>query len=120
MGWDAQSAAKVDWGAKKLQDPTLAKMFIEAHKYVRRKTGSVDGDLMLGGLDCSACADMLVEATGVDVYSENPWSRAFVKTTNEKADWDFEYDKSSAWAYWSARKFLETCAKANLSIRFTY
>jgi len=43
-----------------------------------------------------------------------------LKKLNQKANWDFKYKKEDAWAYLSARKFLELCAKHNLSIRFSW
>jgi hypothetical protein len=120
MGWDAHSSAKKDWENNKLKDPTTDKLFKNAELYVKRKSGTVDGYLRMAGLDCSACAEMLEKATGKSAWSENDWNKDFVKRMNEKANWDFDFSQEDSWAYWSARKFLQTCAKANLSISFSW
>ena len=120
MGWDAHSTAKKDWEKKKLKDPTTDKLFKNAEAYVKRKAGSVDGYLRMAGLDCSSCAEMLERATGRSVWDERDWNKDFVVKVNEKANWDFEYEQEQAWAYWSAKKFLESCAKAGLSIYFSW
>ena len=120
MGGDARSTTKKDWEKNKLKDPTIDKLFKNAELYVKRKAGSVDGCLRMAGLDCSACAKMLEKATNRSAWDESEWSNDFVKKINLDANWDFEYENEQAWAYWSAKKFLETCAKANLSISFSW
>lgn len=120
MGWDAYSPAGRDYKKNKLKDPAIDKLFKNAESYVKRKTGSVDGLLRMAGLDCSDCAEMLDKATGRSVTDDNNWSKNFVKKMNACANWDFEYEQEQAWAYWSARKFLETCAKAGISISFKW
>lgn len=120
MGWDAHSSAKRDWKKMKLKDPITDKLFKNAEVYVKRKAGSVDGYLRMAGLDCSACAKMLEQATGRSAWDERGWDKDFLIKVNEKANWDFEYEQEQAWAYWSAKKFLESCAKAGLSISFSW
>lgn len=123
MGWDAFSSAEVDWDKKQIVDKNLDSQFEEAAKFVIEKTGSVDGYLRLGALDVSTCGHMLQEATGENCWSETPWSPEFVKKMYREADWDFKIDAKDTdekAAYWSARKFLEVCAKHDLSIRFSW
>lgn len=127
MGWDANASVKIkrDENFKLLNADELlnteyvAEAFKRASKQARKETGSVDALLRLGGLDCSTCAKMLEKATGESVYVED-WSALKVKTLSESANWDFKCDDGKAWAYWSARLFLETCAKFNLSIQFSW
>lgn len=120
MGWDAHSTAKADWEHHKLTDPTIDKMFKNAEMYVRRKAGTVDANLRMAGLDCSNCAHMIEKATGRTAWDYKKWPKKLVKEISKNANWDFEYEKDEAWAYWSAKKFLETCAKAGLSISFSW
>lgn len=121
MGWDAHSTPFKLTANHKLQiiNPKHRRSFKNASNYVKRKEKIVDWLLEYGGLDCSDCAEMLQKATGMDCWGENlSWQR--VKSYAKKANWDFCYPKTEAWAYWSARKFLETCAKLNLPIRFIW
>jgi len=74
----------------------------------------------MGGLDCSECARMLEKATKMNAWDENGWDVEKVKTLHSSADWKFNYHKDKAWAYWSAKKFLEICAENNLSIEFSF
>ncbi len=120
MGWDAASSANIDWENDKLEDENLDHLFKLAAKYVKEKTGTVDGYLELGGLDVSNCAYMLEKATGKNCWNEKGWSVEEVKQLQESANWNFEYDEEEAWSYWSAKKFLEVCAEASLSISFSY
>ena len=120
MGWDAHSSAKVNWDKRKLEDKNIDRLFEGAENYVKEKTGTVDGFLRLGSLDVSRCAYMLEQATGKNCWDEKGWTEEEVKRFNETANWDFEYNDEDAWAYWSAKKFLEVCAEANLSVSFTW
>ena len=122
MGWDAYSSVKKDYTGKtpKIVNPVHAKAFKNAFAYVKRKAGSVDGYLDGGALDCSACAFMLEKATGRTAWFIKGWDKKQVKKIAKKANWDFKYHKDKAWAYWSAKKFLETCAKQDLAIQFSW
>ena len=119
MGWDAHSSAEKNWQKRKLADSKINRMFKNAEAYVKKKASSVDWYLHLAGLDCSSCAKMLEQATGESCW-EDGWSEEKVKELAAKANWNFEFEKEKDWAYWSAKKFLETCAKANLSITFSW
>jgi hypothetical protein len=125
MGWDAfatknklviKENGKHDY---RIINPEHRRLFKNASNYVKRKAKVVDWLLEHGGLDCSICGEMFQEATGRDHYGPN-CTKKEVQKLNRYANWDFEYSEKDAWAYWSARKFLETCAKCNLSIRFSW
>lgn len=120
MGWDAHSSAKVDWDRHRLADDNIHNLFAEAVDEVRKKADMVDGFLHLGSLDLRACAYMLQKATGQSCFSEQGWDADLVKLLNQRANWNFAYEKEESCEYWSARLFLETCAKANLSISFSW
>lgn len=60
---------------------------------------------------------MLQLATKRDCWTYMEWDAEQVL---KKANWDFGYEEKDAWAYWSARKFLETCARLKLTIRFSW
>lgn len=120
MGWDAYSSVNYLYDQRRIENAEHDAAFKSAAKEVTQLAGTVDGYLETGGLDCSACCKMLQEATGDDCYDEEGWSSERVKQLNERADWRIPYGKDDAWAYWSARKFLELCAQFNLSIRFSW
>ena len=123
MGWDAHSSADMKSTIRKLyiRDPKIRKLFKEAETFVREKSnGHVDIYLHIGSLDTSTCGKMLERAVGWPVYDEDGWNVDKVKKLNAEANWDFKFKKEDAWAYWSARKFLEVCAQANLSISFSW
>ncbi len=122
MGWDAfAEPVKNDWNKDgKITDIRKRRVFKKASNEVAKKADTVDWLLEKGGLDVSTCGQMLEKATGQGVYDENGWSKDKVKELNKSACWDFQVDKEDAWAYWSARYFLEACAKLGLRIRFSY
>lgn len=105
MGWDAYTEGSKDG-------------FKEASNFVKEKTGSVDGMLEDGGLDCMDCGLFLQEATGESVFKPEGWPKNLVKELNANTKWDEIEDKEPLWAFWSARKFLETCAELELDIKF--
>ena len=108
MGWDASCLdLKVD-----------KKPFKQASKEVKQKAGLVDGRLMFGGLDCSTCRRMLQQATDQNCTEGVEWSAKQVKQISAAAKWDFTFNAEDAWAYWSARKFLEVCAELGTGIYF--
>lgn len=125
MGWDAY-AKPVDNDWKKdgrIVNRRQRRVFKEASKEVYEKAGTVDWLLDKGGLDVSTCGEMLAQATGQSVYDENGWNKKRVKELSRTADWSFidhPVDIEDLWAYWSAKKFLEACAKLGLGIRFSY
>ena len=118
MGWDAFANIERDWDKKIVKVSAINKEFKKASKYVQKKTGAVDWLLTMGGLDVSTCGNMLERATNESVYKD--WDAELVQKLNKSAYWGFEYDKAESWAYYSAKKFLEICAKFDLSIRFSY
>ena len=88
----------------------------DAAKDAKRMGGWADMMLEFGALHLRECADMLRQATGLDPYDVKGWSPSDV----QKANWNFNYWKSRRAAYWSARRFLETCAEHDLGVRFSY
>jgi hypothetical protein len=120
MGWDAYSSAEYLHEVGRFKNPLHTEAFEKACAQVKELGGTVDAFLEMGSLDCSACCRMLEEATGESCYNEEGWNADKVQELSEKADWRILYDNDDAWAYWSARKFLETCAELNLSIEFSW
>jgi hypothetical protein len=114
MGWDAYA---VDPATNKpVERPLPLWGFRRAARRVRQHVGTVDGFLRMGGLDCSACADALRQAAGID-----PWGPdlppARVKAALKRANWD---RAALPWARESACAFLETCARFRLGVRFSW
>lgn len=126
MGWDAFSSYNNK--SKSKQNLAAKKAFKEASEHVMKLTGTVDGYLGDGGLDCSDCRHMLEKAANLGsknlnwglAYGESGMSPFCVKVVFGFSNWDFKFSKQDAWAYWSAREFLRICAENNLSIRFDY
>ncbi|WP_333577901.1 hypothetical protein [Sphingobacterium sp.] len=128
MGWDAISSFNSNIRSRAKQNLSIKKKFIEASEYVKKITGSVDGDLSIGALDCSPCHDMLIKAAK-NSDKELNWGLAWsydgmnpdvVKVMHAYLNWDFKFSKEDAWAYYSAKEFVRICAENELSIRFTY
>lgn len=121
MGWDAHSSVEVDYTRQpariKNEDQHLA--FTNEAKSIINQAGTVDGNFDFGGLDCSRCARMLEKATGESCYGAD-WDAAKVKELRKNANWKFYRSKEHKWAYLSAKKFLELCAKFDLSISFSW
>ncbi len=117
MGWDAHAKVESEFidGDYVPVNKKYRDQFKEDFLWVKEKAGSVDGFLDGAGLDCSACGKMLEKATGLSVWTEEVWS-----PWEMKANWDFKFAKDKAWAYWSARKFFESCVKLKIQIRFSY
>jgi len=111
MGWDAISSVG--------KNKAIIAKFKEAEKLTIAMAGCADANLWFGGLDCQECGEMLTIATGESVYVES-WSVEKVKQLYKKANWDFQYNKEAAWAYWSARYLLAVCARHELSILFSW
>lgn len=123
MGWDASADAKKIYNKNnnryQLSNKKQRFAFKEAFEFVKSEAGQVDGFLDMGGLDCSACAKMLEQATGRSCFGDG-WKSDEIQQIYEMSNWDFHFDKEKAWAYWSARKFLELCAKFKLAVTFNY
>lgn len=128
MGWDAYATTKQ---GERLNTENCSKGIRIKNKRIRsafkiadekcvKEHGSVDGFLSSGGLDVSICAKMLEKATGQSAWSEDGWDYLQVKIIAILANWNFKYEKQNAWAYASAKIFLETCAELGLGITFSY
>ena len=92
--------------------------FKKAEHNVIMAAGYVDGGLREGYLSTHASARMLDEATGGKCYSE--WRGGDARAIADSANWDFDFDPEDKWAYWSARTFLDVCAKNNLTVSFSW
>ena len=119
MGWDAHTNAKKNWDKHQLSNKEQRVAFKEAFEYVKSEAGQVDWYLDMAGLDCSACAEMLEKATGKDCWGDD-WKSNDIQSIYENSNWDFEFSKEDAWAYWSAKKFLELCAKFKFTVTFSW
>ena len=129
MGWDAYSTKdgkdiEVNWkhwncGKNEIKDIKLRKVFTNASDKVKKKTGSADWLLELGGLDCSACGHSLKEATGMSCWGDALTPKQ-VKEYYDNACWENVSDKYDKCLVESAKAFLEVCAKEGLGIRFSY
>ncbi len=119
MGWDAHTNAKINWNKRQLSNKEQRIAFKEAFDFVKLEAGQVDGYLDMAGLDCSACAKMLEKATGRDCWG-NDWKSNEIQSILEKSNFYFEFSKEDAWAYWSAKKFIELCAKFKLTVTFSW
>ena len=120
MGWDAyatKNGETIEWRRNannrlEIADDTLRAAFAEASN----REGAADGNLPIGSLDCSGCAEALEKATGLNAYDEDGWTPEAVKDAACGAVWaecDPRYRES-------ARAFLETCAAHNLGVRFSW
>ncbi len=128
MGWDAYSSVELA-DELLIKDDTHREAFEQAVKNVLEKCQTVDGFLETGGLDCSACRDMLELAARKSPTPALNWHTCWnkygmqqdeVKRMHEHCNWKFEFDQDQAWAYWSAREFLRVCAEQGLTIRFDH
>jgi len=121
MGWDAHTKIETEIVNNRLRikNKAIRESFKKAYVEVKKIAGAVDGFLDFGDLDCSTCRDMLTKATGINGYEDGFTSDQVVEL-NKNANWNFKFPEEDAWAYWSARKWLEVCAELKLSIYFSY
>lgn len=128
MGWDAYATKKngetLKWTTRSpyriMHHPKYRKEFEQARDEVLSSAGTVDWMLPIGGLDCSACAEMIEKATSETCWTETPWPPERVRLLNGDAYWGFDYTEDEAWAYHSAKQFLQTCATLGLGIKFSF
>jgi hypothetical protein len=115
MGWDADALRDGHY-LMEGTDPDLFAVFEAAAREVQRLAVFVDQRLFRGGLDCKSTRIYLEEAIGREV--EGIFSPEEVRHFATHARWrdpttlgpnDLAY-------YWSARKFLETCAAHGLGV----
>lgn len=126
MGWDAYSVngigESICLGISK-KDPKFnkhKKEFAIVSRQVNLVANGVDALLADGALDCTDCARMIEKACDVTCWTETPWTANYVQMLFLKSNWDFEFDEKKSWAYYSAKAFLETCAKLRLGITFSF
>lgn len=117
MGWDAQSTG-YSFETRKYVNRKVSKEFRQISAAISLITGTVDGDLITGGLGCSKSRYFLEKATGLICYID--WDAADTVMIAAKANWNIKYKIDDAWAYQSAKLFLETCAKFELAVNFSF
>ena len=103
-------------------DPVLSAAFGRASEAARELGGGVDGFLDIGSLDCGQCIDFMERALGrTGGPAAGIWSTEEVRAMWEGADWPDPgaVPPDELWAYWSARKFVETCVEHGLGIWFS-
>ena len=123
MGWDAFAMQRGkhlerDWPMRRIKKRRFRRAFTKASERTHDRTGQVDWMLQIGGLDCSPCAEALEAATGMDAWGDDLTVRQ-IQQYATGARWDFE-ENFEPWAYWSAREFLETCARLRLGMHFSW
>lgn len=116
MGWDANALRDGQYIDYAADAGELTAVFDAAAREVQRLAGCVDHMLFHGGLDCSWTREFIEEAIGreaVGIFSPEE-VRAFVAS----AKWrdPAGLDENALCMYWSARKFLETCAEHGLGV----
>ncbi|SRR5260370_20370807 len=126
MGWDAYAFSterpdalfEYDYERHRLYipDQVYARAFRNAEIEVLMAAPSVDGLLVKGGLDCSDCAEVLEQLTGLDAWGD-PLSIEAVQSLTIK---EYEPEIKDAWAYYSALWFLKTCQDQKLGIKFSW
>lgn len=121
MGWDAY-AEHGEYRGKGKWPRKSRDAFKRAAARVQKKAGSVDWLLDKGGLDVSTCAYVLQEATGASAWDQDGWEAKKVQRLAKSAKWPAirEVAQDHRWAVLSAREFLETCAKLNLRVDFSW
>ena len=125
MGWDAYAVNGIgqsilsELGRENPQFNKYKKAFAIVSRQVNLVANGVDAFLSSGALDCSECAYMLQEATNISCWGRD-LSIDDVQTLRTEANWDFEFEPERAWAYYSAKAFLETCAEMRLGIKFSF
>ena len=119
MGFDAD--AFVPDGRSITSDPGLSAAFTAAAEWVVGTSGQVDGFLHIGSLDCGLAIGYLSRglgrACGPDV---GIWLPDEVRALAADAHWPdpVAIPADEQWAYWSARRFVETCLEQELGIWF--
>lgn len=126
MGWDAFATKS---NGKTLprtpiyegwlpRNPLIRLAFRRAVERVKQQESTVDGSLRHGALDCSPCAHAIERATGIDAWGDDLSGRQ-VRDAARCADWSL-VDDQPGWAVASAREFLNTCARYNLGVYFSW
>ena len=112
-------------------DKKLRRAFGEAARRVYKKTRGADGDLRLGGL-CLRASGYALRMACWEAIRQNRnfyewWPAEFVREAAATANWNDEDIRREDSGYQvedvhieSAREFLNTCARHNLEIKFSY
>lgn len=128
MGWDAYAVTvdgkglfEYDWkntrgGGLYIKDNVYARAFRNASQDVFAKSGTVDGLLSAGGLDCSRCAEEMQKLTGIDAWGHS----LSIEEVQELTVTPYEPDEGEEWAYHSALEFIKVCQEQKLGIKFSW
>ena len=116
MAWSAFSAAErispSGFGLIKLKD---REAFKAAEEEVQNRAEAADGGLAVGVLTCETCGHMLkIALVGNYSTTDGGWTPDQLRAAYDIANWDFPHIQQDAWAYWSARLWLRTCAELGL------
>jgi hypothetical protein len=114
MGWDAHALRDGRYIRYAADVAELTAAFEAAAQEVKRLAGSVDGWLSHGALDCAWPRVFIEEAIGreaVGIFSPEE-VRALVASARWRDPTGLDAIELSM--YWSARKFLQTCAEHGL------
>lgn len=115
MAWTAFAAAeRLSVSGFQLKHVEQLQAFKAAEDKVQKQADAADGGLAAGVLCCSTCGSMLQRALGKEYPTNGGWTPDQLKASNNIANWNFKYSKEEAWAYWSARLWLKTCAELGL------
>jgi hypothetical protein len=91
--------------------PAHRERFEAAETRVKELADVADMFLGMGQLRTDTTRDMLGRAVRLDLNRIDSWHPGYVRALSKHTSWDFEVPVNELWAYWSARLFLETCAK---------
>jgi len=126
MGWDAFATRdgeliKVDWARDQIVDETLRIAFESAAESVKEKAEWVDGLLPLGGLDLSGCGEAINAMSDLEAWSDGATAEE-IRELVFSDSWEYAVRPHhiTLYEWWSARKFLEVCARYGLGVRFNW
>lgn len=121
MGWDVDAIYDDDRKGyvDTKNDATAASAFQAAFDRAVSEAGSADGFLSSGGLDVSACVQLLADLAG-EKSKCAIWDSSMVKQHWNAIVWpDVEgLSENESWYIVSAREFLRVCAENGYGIQF--
>lgn len=118
MGWDAYADPH---GFLPLADADPA--FYEGAQRVIDRCGVVDGGFQHGYLDLSPCGRVLERVAGRSMYSEDPWTKEFIKALDQDEEaWNrvAKDETIEPHHFMSAREFVRVCAQLDQGLYFSW
>lgn len=112
MGWDMYAVTRQG------KPPLNLDAFKIASDAVVSETGTVDGTLESGYLNCSDCAAAIEAITGHSAWQD--WSADELKKRFALALMPDNIEQDKKWAYHSAYQFLRVCAEGGLAAEASY